>query len=79
MWLLLGWLVGLVLAGRWPHTALHADAIDRGDSFVIATGLLRPTVEAVYFLDFLTGDLRAAVIAKQNGKFNAFFRRNVAG
>ena len=43
------------------------------DKFAIATGLVDNTVEALYFLDFLTGDMRAAVINPKNGKFTAFF------
>ena len=35
-------------------------------------------VEALYFLDFLTGDMRAAVINPKTGKFNSFFTRNIA-
>ena len=35
------------------------------------------SVEAVYFLDFLTGDLRAAALSKQTGKFHAFYQYNV--
>jgi hypothetical protein len=52
-------------------------ATDRVDSFAIATGALDNEVEAVYFLDFLTGELRAMVLGKQ-GKWNGLFTANAA-
>ena len=74
-WLAVGLIGGLILGGFWPHTPLHAVATDRYDTFAIATGPLDEEVEAIFFLDFLTGDLRAAVLSKQ-GVFNAFFEYN---
>ena len=58
-------------------TKLHGVATDRYENFAIATGPLDGEVEAVYFLDFLTGDLKAAVLNINNGKFNAFFSYNI--
>ncbi len=69
----LGLVVGLNVSGVWPSIPLHATATQGLDKFAIATGLVDDSVEAVYFLDFLTGDLRAAVINPKNGKFNSFF------
>jgi hypothetical protein len=81
-WLVAGAVLGLVaglnLAGVWPSVPLHASATQGLDKFAIATGLVDDEVEALYFLDFLTGDLRAAVIDQKTGKFNAFFTRNIA-
>lgn len=74
----LGLVVGLNVSGAWPSIPLHATATHGLDKFAIATGLVDDTVEAIYFLDFLTGDLRAAVINPQTGKFNAFYARNIA-
>ena len=48
--------VGLVLTGFLPDTPLHAVSTDRTDTFAMATGPVDSEVEAVYFLDFLTGD-----------------------
>ena len=76
-WLGVGLAVGLGLAGFWPQSPLHAVATDRIDSFAIATGAIDDGVEAIYFLDFLTGDLQAAIISRQSGKFNAFYHANV--
>ena len=63
--------------GAGPHTPLHAMATDRIESFAMATGALDNEVEAVYFLDFLTGELRAMVLGKQ-GKWSGIFNANVA-
>ena len=72
-----GLAIGMLFAPGWPAAPLHAVATDRTDGFAIATGYCDESVEAVYFLDFLTGELSAAVVSKQNGRFNAFYRRNV--
>ncbi len=71
---------GVVLSGFWPYTPLYAVATDRIDTFGMATGLVdvNAEVEAVYFLDFLTGDLKAWVLGKQPGTWTGFFWRNVA-
>jgi len=71
--------LGLLVSGYWPDVPLHAVATDRTDGFAMATGYCDEQVEAVYFLDFLTGDLSAAVVSKQNGHFNAFYTYNVTG
>jgi hypothetical protein len=75
---LLGLVVGLNVSGVWPSIPLHATATHGLDKFAIATGLVDDTVEAIYFLDFLTGDLRAGVINPKTGKFNAIYKRNIA-
>ena len=74
----IGLVFGMLFAGLWPNVPLHAVATDRCDRFAVATGYCDESVEAVYFLDFLTGDLSAAVVSKQNGHFNAFYTHNVA-
>ena len=73
----LGVIAGLLVAGAWPQTPLHATSTDRVDSFAMATGQVDEDVEAVYFLDFLTGDLNAVVIGKQSGHFTGYFKANV--
>lgn len=78
MGLVLGLLIGLNLEGLWPSMPLHASATHGIDKFAIATGSVDAGVEALYFLDFLTGDMRAAVINPKTGKFNAFYTRNIA-
>ncbi len=83
------WLVtGLVLGWfgiRWmkpdqivlPLMPAHATATDRYENYAIATGPLDEEVEGVFILDFLTGDLKAAVLSSQLGRFNAYYQRNI--
>jgi hypothetical protein len=71
--LLVGWAVGALL----PDTPLHAVATDRTDGFAMATGFVDDGVEAVYFLDFLTGSLNAAVLSNQTPRFQALYGTNV--
>ena len=77
VWLGIGLVAGLILGGFWPQTPLHAVATDRTETFAIATGYVDDGLEAVYFLDFLTGDLSAVVLGRQGRAFTAFFRYNV--
>lgn len=69
----IGLVVGLMAAGLWPHVPLHAVATDRNQTFAMATGPVDEEVEAVYLLDFLTGDLRAVVLGRQGGAFTNFY------
>ncbi len=71
--------LGLMISGLWPQTALHAMATDRVDTYAMATGMVDEDVEAVYFLDFLTGELRALVMGKQVGGISGIYTYNVAG
>jgi hypothetical protein len=70
--------LGLMMGGLWPKTALHAMATDRVDTYAMATGMVDEDVEAVYFLDFLTGELRALVMGKQVGGISGIYTFNVA-
>ena len=74
----IGLVGGVALSGLWPHTPLYAVATDRTDTFGMATGPLNTDIEAVYFLDFLTGDLRAVALGKLPGTWTCFFHANVA-
>jgi hypothetical protein len=76
--LVLGLIVGLNAAGLWPSIPLHASATEGLDKFAFATGLVDQDVEALYFLDFLTGQLTATAINPKTGKFTSFFTRNIA-
>jgi len=75
---LIGLLCGLVLGGWWPQQPVFAVATDRLETFGMATGPLDSDVEAVYLLDFLTGDLRAVVLGKQPGTWTGYYHANVA-
>ena len=71
---------GAVMAGWYgvgQGTPVHAVATHGQSNFAIATGPVEDRVEALYFLDFLTGDLRAAVVSRRTGEFVAFFERNI--
>lgn len=57
-------------AARLFH-ARHREVCDRD-------GARRQQRRGIYFLDFLTGDMRAAVINPKTGKFTSFFTRNIA-
>jgi hypothetical protein len=74
----LGVITGLLIGGAWTQTPLHATATDRVDTFAMASGQVDEDIEAVYFLDFLTGDLNAVAIGKQSGHFTGYFKANVA-
>jgi hypothetical protein len=73
-----GVLGGLALSGLWPHTPLYAVATDRIDTLCMATGPVDTEVEAVYFLDLLTGDLKAVVLGKQPLTWTGYFQANAA-
>jgi len=86
VWLLLGLFlgVGLMQLNRtspqddWlarclAERGVSASATHGQDNFAIATGVVDESTEALYFLDFLTGELKAAALNRMNGKFTAFF------
>jgi len=81
--LVLGIFVGVVLAAGWfgvgQSQVIQATATHGESNFAIATGSAANGVEAFYFLDFLTGDLRAAVVSRRTGAFSSFFEYNVQG
>lgn len=77
LFLVIGVAIGVGVAGWLPDTPLHAVATHGQDNFALATGVLDEEVEAAYFLDFLTGDLKAAVLNPQTHKFTAFYKTNI--
>ena len=85
--LIVGIFVGMVVA-NWSFdlsgpeffgrgVSVHATATQGQDNSAIATGLVDNGIEAFYFLDTLTGDLRAAVVNRRNREFAALFEYNV--
>lgn len=76
-WLAAGVLLGLAASALWPAASMHAVATDRQDNFAICTGPVDDNFEAVYLLDFLTGNLTASVLSPVSYKFNAMFTANV--
>lgn len=79
--MVLGIFVGVVVAFGWygigQRTPIQATATHGEANFAIATGFVDMEIEAFFFLDFLTGDLRAAVVSRRTGKFVAFFESNI--
>jgi hypothetical protein len=73
VWLGVGLVVGLILCGFWPQAPLHAVATDRTETFAVATCFVDDGIEAVCFLDFLSGDLGAVVLGRQGRAFGAFY------
>lgn len=78
-WLGVALLSGVVLGGLMPNTPLHAVATDHYKTFVVATGPVDDDIEAIFFLDFPSGTLSAAVLSVDTGRFMAFYARNVLG
>jgi hypothetical protein len=81
--LALGIFVGGLLSVGWfglgQGVTVQATATHGESNFAIATGFVDLEIEAFYFLDFLTGDLRAAVVSRRTGEFVAFFEKNILG
>jgi len=73
LWLVSGLVLGLACGGFLPQAPLHAVATDHTDNFAIATGAVDDELEAIYFLDFLTGSLKCAVLSTSTGKFTSAF------
>jgi hypothetical protein len=79
-WMSVGLAAGLAIAWLWPHEHAAAVVADRNDKFAVVTAEvdITQTVEGVFVLDFLTGQLRGAVPSPQGGGFAALYGRNVA-
>ena len=75
--LAIGMVVGLVLGGLWPQSPVHATATDRVENFAICTGFVDENTEAVFYLDYLTGNLNAAVLSRRSSAFQSKFQTNV--
>jgi len=77
----LGVFVGVVLTaaglGVGQGVRVEATATHGVDNFAIATGFVDQKVEALYFLDFLTGELRAVTISRHTGQFDSLYQYNV--
>ncbi|HQU46261.1 MAG TPA: hypothetical protein PK867_25835 [Pirellulales bacterium] len=78
MWLGGGIVIGLAIGMLWPPTPLQAVATDRADNFAIATGPLDDDTEALFYLDFMSGELKATALSPIARKFFASFSANVA-
>ena len=72
-WMSGGLVLGLALAGFWPHSPAHAVATSQLDSFSVCTAPLDGEGEAIFFLDYLTGDLKGATLNPNTRTFAGFF------
>lgn len=57
-----------------PVAAATAQGVE---NFAVATGPVDDDVEAFYFLDFLTGELKATAINTRQGQFGSFYQYNI--
>ncbi|REJ98807.1 MAG: hypothetical protein DWQ35_00075 [Planctomycetota bacterium] len=73
-----GTLVTVALTSPSSGTLVQATATHGIDKFAIATGQLDESTEAIYFLDFLTLELKGAALSRQTAKFTTLYKRNIA-
>jgi hypothetical protein len=78
VWLLTGLLAGVGMVVFLQGQPAQATATDHSDEFAIATGHITTEIEAVYLLDFKTGYLQGTVMNRQSGKFQNFYKRELA-
>ena len=73
----IGVIIGMMSKQTQPMHPFSATASHGNDSFAIATGFIDTSLEGVFFLDFLTGDIQVWVMNPRTGKFFAKFTGNV--
>ncbi len=76
--LAIGFIVGLNVAGVWPQIPVHATATHGQENFAMCTGQVEDEMEGVYLLDFITGDLRGAVLGINTRTFLTVYQHNVS-
>jgi hypothetical protein len=84
-WLAGGLVLGLAIACFFPHEPVYATTGDRDTQFsmvtipvgVSAAGINDP-MDAVFILDFLTGQLKGAALNRQTGRFASFYFRDLS-
>lgn len=84
-WVAGGLIAGLAIAYLCPHEPTYATTADRDSQFMMVTvpvgnraaGIDDP-IDGVFILDFLTGQLKGAVMNRQQGRFTSFYMRNLA-
>jgi len=80
--LVLGLFAGLVLTGLWhggpwQNVMVDASATHGQENWAIATGMIGNGIEGLYFLDYLTGDLRAVLLNRRTARFSGFYQYNI--
>jgi len=76
-WMAAGIVIGVIIGGLLPDSPLHATATDRAENFAMATGTVDEGIDAIYTLDFLTGDLQAYVLNPTTHNFSSWYKRNI--
>jgi hypothetical protein len=84
-WVAAGLVAGLAVAYLCPHVPTYATNADRDSQFMMITvpvgnkavGIDDP-VDGVFILDFVTGQLKGAVMNRQLMKFTSFYMRDLA-
>jgi hypothetical protein len=75
------WFVGslsaVILLALSSQSGVYADASNEKGGYTVATGPLDTDLEAYFFLDALTGELKVAAINPRTGKFMAVFQRKI--
>ena len=77
VWLVAGVVIGLVVSGTWPQAPLHATATAQTEKFTMATGPVDEESEGVFFLDYVTGNLKCAVVSPLTGTFLSVLETNI--
>src|SRR5262245_62760159 len=85
VWLACGLVAGLAISYFWPHEPAYATTADRDTQFSMVTcqvgvnaGGIQDAMDAVFILDFLTGQLKGAAMNRQVGQFSSFYFRDLA-
>lgn len=78
VWLCAGLVLGVVVTSLTPVKPLRAVATDRQDTLAICTTELTGGLEAVFTLDFLTGELRGTALNATSRQFNLGYFANCA-
>lgn len=77
-WMLVGLAAGVALTTIWPTSKSHAVATDRFEGYAMCTAAVDESLEALFVLDALTGELKATAVSQQIGRFTNLAVRNIA-
>ncbi len=77
-WVVAGVAIGAGLSWSLQGQTARAFTSDRNDKFAVTTALTGPTTEAVFVLDFLTGQVRGFALDRNASQFMWVYTRSVA-
>ena len=79
MYLALGLVAGLAISYIWPQQPARAVGTDRDAQFSMTTMRVSPDgLEAIFVLDYLTGQLTGGAMSRQQSKFMVRYMRNLS-